>query len=67
MRKITLFLMITAVFAACSGSNSNSENGKLDTTPVLSPTNNQLRTGTDTLGFRTDSLAADSDSVSVAE
>jgi len=67
MKKLALLLLITAVFAACSGGNSNSENGSLDTTPVLSPTNNELRNGSDTLGFRTDSLSADSDSVQRAE
>ena len=65
MKKLALILTFTTALAACS--SSNSENKSIDTTPVLSPTNNELRTGTDTVGFKTDSVSADSDSVSTAD
>jgi len=58
--KTCLLILCTAVFlfAACT-SNTKTEDS-MDTTPVLSPTNNEIRSGTDTLGFKKDTASNDS-------
>jgi cytochrome c len=56
MKKTILALSAIAFIAACN--NGSSTQDKLDTTPALSQTNNELETLVDTLGFHKDSAMA---------